>query len=137
MDERPQMSAIRAMLDELKGAMSTMGETQRKMLEVTGTAWSDDRLIKAVVGPRGQLVELEIDPRVYRTPNSKALAASIISTIRAAVDDATAQIKTIMEAALPHSRDAKIGDVSLADVMQSHDADIRQVIEGGNRGNLY
>ncbi|MFC7548809.1 YbaB/EbfC family nucleoid-associated protein [Plantactinospora sp. GCM10030261] len=138
MDERPQMSAVRAMLDELKGAMANMGETQRKMLEVTGTGWSPDRMIKAVVGPRGQLVELEIDPRVYRTPNSKALAASILSTVRAAVDDATEKTKEIMDATLPmEGGTAMIGNANLVDVMRSHDADLGKVLEGGDSGKLH
>jgi DNA-binding protein YbaB len=138
MEERPPLSAIRAMLDELKGTLENAGQTQRKMLEVSGSAWSDDRLIKAVVGPRGQLVELDIDPRVYRTPNSKALASSIVATVRAAVDNATEKTKAIMDEAMPaEARSARIGNIDLSQVMRSHDADLRQVLEEGDNGNIY
>src|SRR5215475_488654 len=70
--DRPNWSAIGDMIGELRRAMGGLNESQREMLKVTGSGWSPDRTIKAVVGPRGQLLELEIDPRVFRKPNSKA-----------------------------------------------------------------
>ena len=74
---------------------------QRQLMRVTGTAWSDDRMVKAVVGPRGQLIELDIDPRVYRKPNSKALAASIVATVHAAVDDVLREGAEILDQNIP------------------------------------
>jgi DNA-binding protein YbaB len=51
---------------------------------------------EAVVGPRGQLVELEIDPRVYRRPDSQALAAAIVATATRAGADVDAQVQEIL-----------------------------------------
>ncbi len=118
-----------------------MTDTQRQMLAVTGTAWSDDRMIKAVVGPRGQLIELEIDPRVYRKPNSKALAASIVSTVRAAADDAITKTQEIVDQAMPQAKElirpGPAGGVDMRRVMRSHDADLKKILEEGDDVDVH
>jgi DNA-binding protein YbaB len=114
------------MFGDLKRAWSELDDVQKRMLKVTGVAWSDDRTIKAVVGPRGHLLELEIDPRVYRKPNSKALSAVIVATVRSAVEDATRQTKAILDESLPSDmRLMKIGNMDAERLMHSHDADVR------------
>jgi DNA-binding protein YbaB len=128
--ERPQWSAIRGVIDDLQQTIENAAQTRQQIMEITGTAWSDDRMIKAVVGPRGQLIELEIDPRVYRTPNSKALAASIISTVRAAVEDANKQTKEIVEKVMPKDRGlGLIGKTDFDVLMESHDADLPKALK--------
>jgi len=85
----------------------------------------DDRLIKAVVGPRGQLLDLEIDPRIYRTPNSKALAASIIATVRAAVENVLREGSEILDENLP--KDSSFGldiESPTMRMARQHDADV-------------
>jgi DNA-binding protein YbaB len=129
----PDPSAIVSLVQDLNKTLSNIADTQRKMLGVTGTAWSDDRMIKAVVGPRGQLIDLEIDPRVYRRPNSKALAASILSTVRAAVEQAVQQTKEIIDQAMPQVNDM-IGPgpnpaMDMRNLMRSHDADLKKIVE--------
>ena len=128
--ERPQWSAIRGVIDDLQQTIENAAQTRQQIMEITGTAWSEDRLIKAVVGPRGQLIELEIDPRVYRTPNSKALAATIISTVRAAVEDANKQTKEIVEKVMPKDRGmGLIGKTDFDVLMESHDADLPKALK--------
>jgi DNA-binding protein YbaB len=125
--ERPNWGALEGMFSDLKRVTAELPNIQRKMLEVTGTAWSDDRTVKAVVGPRGHLIELEIDPRVYRKPDSKALAATIVATVRQAIEDAARQSKDIYDESLPSDmRYSAIGNVDIGTLMQSHDADIRR-----------
>jgi DNA-binding protein YbaB len=124
--ERPQWSAIRAVVGDLHQTLDNVAQTRQQVLQITGTAWSDDRLVKAVVGPRGQLIELEIDPRVFRTPNSKALSASILSTVRAAVEDANKKTREIIDKAMPKS--------SFDRMMSSHDADLAQVLKEDDHG---
>lgn len=92
-------------------------------MRVTGTAWSRDRLIKAVVGPRGQLIELEIDPRIYRTPNSTALAATIVATVHAAVDDVLRQTSELLGGVLP-SDAMGLADSPVMRMARRHDADV-------------
>jgi DNA-binding protein YbaB len=131
--ERPDLSAIFSMIDDLRHTMGSIDETHRKMAQVTGVAWSDDRMVKATVGPRGQLVDLEIDPRVYRRPNSKALAATIVATVRQASEEAMAKTREIVEAAMPSDLGAtKLGNLSMSRLMRSHDADLPKQLEAGD-----
>lgn len=128
--ERPQWSALRGVIDDMQHALENAAQTRQKILEITGTAWSDDRMVKAVVGPRGQLVELEIDPRVYRTPNSKALAATILSTVRAAVEDVNKQTREIMDKVMPKDRGlGLVGKTDFDVMMEHHDADLPQALK--------
>lgn len=123
--QRPDWAALGGMVDELKKALREVEQTQRKVFEITGVAWSDDRLIKAVVGPRGQLVELEIDPRVYRTPNSRALATSILTTVRAATDEAMAKTQQLLDANVPPDlRVNQVGSLDVHRLLRTHDADL-------------
>lgn len=124
--ELPSRSALRGMLDDLRASMQNMRKTQERVFEVRGTAWSDDRLIKAVVGPRGQLIELDIDPRIYRRPNSKALSASIVATVRQAADDAMRKSQEIMDENMPSDmRIDKAGGFDIRKLMRTHDADLK------------
>jgi hypothetical protein len=133
--ERPQWSAITSLVADLRDSVAGIDETRQRMLHVTGVAWSDDRLIRAVVGPRGQLVDLEIDPRVYRTPNSRQLSASILATVRAAVDDANAKTKEILEKVLPTDQSlGLIGMTAAQRMMTSHDADLPRLMGDDRRG---
>jgi DNA-binding protein YbaB len=122
-----------SLVQELNQTLSNMAATQKEMLTVTGTAWSDDRMIKAVVGPRGQLIELDIDPRVYRKPNSKALAASIVSTVRAAVDLALAKTQEIINQSMPNVTDmlrpGPMPGIDMRRLIGSHDADLKKIAE--------
>ena len=52
------------------------------------TATSEDGLITATAGGRGELVALELDPRIYRDQNCAELAAGIVETVRRAVEKA-------------------------------------------------
>ncbi|NIJ14478.1 hypothetical protein FHU38_004879 [Saccharomonospora amisosensis] len=88
-------------LDQIQQMAESVPDTQRRMMELTGVAWSDDRMVKVVVGPRGQLVDLQIDPRVFRRPDASELQAKILATAHAAVADVTEQLKEIMESQFP------------------------------------
>lgn len=121
----PDPGALTDMLAELRTAMSHAEDTQRRILHVTGTAWSADRMVKAVAGPRGQLVDLEIDPRVYRRPNSAALAASILSTVRQAAEQAMEETRQILAEHVPSDmRLGRIGSFDLQSLVHGHDADL-------------
>lgn len=134
MTERPNWNVLSDMMADVRKATAELPNIQRRMLEVTGTAWSPDGMIKAVVGPRGHLLELDIDPRVLRQPNSKALSASILSTVRAAVEDAGRQSSEVLARVLPADLHARqLGDTNITTFVGSHDADVR-VQKGGDDG---
>lgn len=124
------------LVQELNRTLSNVADTQKKMMSVTGTAWSDDRMIKAVVGPRGQLIDLEIDPRVYRKPNSKALALSILSTVRAAVEQAVVKTQEIVDESMPQVDDmlrpGPNPGMDMRKLIRSHDADLKKIAEEGD-----
>lgn len=125
--DRPNWRALGELVGDLRRATAGIPDMQRRMLQVTGVAWSDDRMIKAVVGPRGHLLELDIDPRVFRKPDSRALSAAIVATVRRAVEEATQQTRTILDEGLPSDMrvTGKVGDVDVATLVYGHDADVR------------
>jgi DNA-binding protein YbaB len=125
--ERLQPSALLGMIADLRKAAGGIGDIQKEMFDVRGTAYSEDRLIKAVVGPRGQLIELDIDPRVYRRPNSKALSAAILTTVRAATTEAMEKVQEIMAKGMPKDMQlGKIGGVNIQELMRTNDANLAE-----------
>lgn len=121
---RPDWGALRDMVTDLRRATADLPDLQQRMLAVTGTAWSPDGMIKAVVGPRGHLLELDIDPRVLRQPNSKALSASIVQTVRAAVEDAGRQSSELLDQTLPSDL-RQLAQTNVRTIVGKHDADVR------------
>jgi DNA-binding protein YbaB len=127
---RPNWSVLDDMVGDLRKALREAEDTQRRVLSVTATAWSDDRMIRAVVGPRGHLVELEIDPRVYRKPNSAALAATILATVRDATDQVLEQTQQILDENIPSDmRVERIGSFDVHRLLRTHDADLHDAVE--------
>lgn len=100
-DNLPSSAAMQGIMDDLNRALENVPDTQTRLMSLSGVAWSDDRMVKVEVGPRGQLVDLEIDPRVFRKPDSQALRASILAAAAAAVRDITAQANEIVLGELP------------------------------------
>ncbi|MFI0470696.1 YbaB/EbfC family nucleoid-associated protein [Saccharopolyspora sp. 5N102] len=118
----------RDLLEQLQQTARRIPETQRRMMSQLGVAWSPDRMVKVVVGPRGQLVDLVIDPRVFRQPNAAALTAMILQASRDAVAQVTEQVQEIMAEQMPpelaeiraeQSREDLGFDDHFADLMRS------------------
>ena len=122
--DRPDWSALRSMMDDLQRARRNLGDTQRRIMQVKGEARSDDRLIKVVVGPRGQLVDLELDPRVFRNSDSKALAANILATVHAAVEDSMRKGRELRDELLPKDMRELAERGSDTDLLSVQDADL-------------
>lgn len=116
-------------MTQLRKAAEDLPKTQQRMMSLTGVAWSDDGMVKVVVGPRGQLVDLEIDPRVFRRPDAAELRATILSTSAAAIKDVTGQAQEIMAEQIPpdiaelQAKYQSEGGNAMADMLRS-DADI-------------
>jgi DNA-binding protein YbaB len=75
------------------------------LTSVRATEYSADGLITAVVGGRGELLELELDPRVYRELATDALAESIMDTVRAAMAVAEREAVQIAKKLVPDAAD--------------------------------
>ncbi len=69
--------------------------------EVREAATSPDGLVTATVGSRGELLDLSLDPRIYRTTDSAALAETIKATVKAAAGAASAQMIELARPFLP------------------------------------
>ncbi|MEU6642093.1 YbaB/EbfC family nucleoid-associated protein [Saccharomonospora sp. NPDC046836] len=121
-DFSASMGALQGLMDDLKRAVEEMPKTQDRLLSLTGVAWSADGMVKVVVGPRGQLVDLEIDPRVLRKPDVRALAADILAASGNAVANVMAQMQDVMGDQLPagiSEVSAKVGWDDSADTTDS------------------
>lgn len=99
--EDPQINALRELAGNLRtqfeGLVERGPDLARQARGVTGSATSSDGLITATVDARGQLVQLDIDPRIYRRPDSRELADSIVETIKVAAGDAQEQVLDVFE----------------------------------------
>jgi DNA-binding protein YbaB len=89
------------------------GVVRGRLLDVRGRASSEDGLVRVVVDRRGRLVSLEIDPRVFRRPDSRRLAESIVRVVSVAAADADRQVEKAFE-----------GLVSPADIRAQLDFDV-------------
>jgi len=96
---------MRAYADELQARFEKMSREgpaiQQSAKEVQVTEKSPDGLISATVGPRGDLLKLELDPRIYRRPDSQELAETITETIKAAADKARDQVLELFSTIIP------------------------------------
>lgn len=99
--QRPDLTSLHGLVQGLQESVARLAATQRESRQLTGEAWSPDRLIHAVVGPRGQLVELHLDPRLFRKPDAAGLAAQIVATATEAAADVGAKARELMERAVP------------------------------------
>ncbi|TDV40069.1 YbaB/EbfC family nucleoid-associated protein [Actinophytocola oryzae] len=86
--------------------------------DIRGTGYSDDGLVTAVVGGRGRLLELEIDPRIYRERNATELAAKVVAAVREAAAEAEKAATTIAEKTLPQTRGGEDVDPVFDPVMR-------------------
>jgi DNA-binding protein YbaB len=81
-------------VDRLKGMRADLEE-------VTATATRPDGLVTVVVGPRGAVRDIRLDPRVYRRLDSGELAQAIMQLIGKATADVAEQTKKIMTPFMP------------------------------------
>ena len=75
--DRDANRALRARFDDVFGQYqrlrSGLDDLQRRLAEMQVSAESDDGLITATVGSRGQLIDLRLDRRVYRDMDPEQL----------------------------------------------------------------
>jgi DNA-binding protein YbaB len=106
---------VTAQFDTLRQGMSAL---QQELRELKVTAKSPDGYVTATVGARGQLLKLDLDPRIYRRPDSAALAGTITETVQRAVADAGEQVRRIGE---KHAPGTDVGSYLRGDVAQRLD----------------
>ena len=96
MPDRPDLAAFREYSEGLQVKLHQLMEQgpelarQARAVQVTET--SPDGLVSVTVGARGDLVRLDLDPRIYRRPDSRALADTITETVHRATAAAQDQV---------------------------------------------
>jgi len=103
--ERSDIGGLRAYAEELQSRFQKL-TTEGPMLQerartVQVTEKSPDGLISATVGSRGELIRLDLDPRIYRQPDSRELADTLTDTIKAAGEKAREQVLEVFEPLIP------------------------------------
>ncbi|GAA3230177.1 YbaB/EbfC family nucleoid-associated protein [Nonomuraea helvata] len=118
--DRPDAAAMRAYADELRDMFRQIqdagGELHAQARAVQVTERSRDGLVSVTVGPRGELVRLDLDPRIYRRPDARQLADTIVETAERAAAKARERIAEILEPVVPRAElDAHLdGDLETA-----------------------
>ncbi|MEU4549462.1 YbaB/EbfC family nucleoid-associated protein [Nonomuraea dietziae] len=115
------MAGLQAYADELRATFMRIqdegAELHAAAKAVQVTEKSRDGLISVTVGSRGELVRLDIDPRVYRRPDARGLADSITETVQRAAAKAQERIIEVFEPLIP------------SDQMRAHlDGDLEAVL---------
>lgn len=74
---------------------------ERELGEIRGSATSADGYVQATVDLHGRLLDLTLDERIYRTPDSIRLAQTITRTLQAATADACARTTALTDRLAP------------------------------------
>ncbi|MBG0816641.1 YbaB/EbfC family nucleoid-associated protein [Planomonospora sp. ID82291] len=124
----PDVAGMQAYADELRRTFARLQDDGLDRLRdaktVQVTEKSQDGLVAATVGPRGELIRLDIDPRIYRRPDARALADVITGTVHRAAESAQRRVVEIFEPLIPAEQmrayldgDAEAAMARLADQM--------------------
>jgi DNA-binding protein YbaB len=76
-------------MDELERVSRAGAVLYESLEKARVTMDSADGLVSVTVGGRGEVIDLELDPRIYQVPNADELAKTIVETIRAGYEAAT------------------------------------------------
>jgi DNA-binding protein YbaB len=126
--DRDANQGLRARLAEVYGQYarlrSDLDDLQRRLASLRVSCVSDDGLVRATVGPRGQLVDLSLDRAIYREADSDRLARTIVATAREAAARSAAQIEEMVSEYLPAESGTRkfLRDNELRSLLGHHDA---------------
>jgi DNA-binding protein YbaB len=132
MADRDANHALRARFDDVYGQYqrlrSGMDDIQQRLAELRVSAESDDGLIRATVGPRGQLIDLHLDRRIYRDMDAGALARTIVATTEKAAAQVAEQVQQMMAGYLPADSGPMqfIRDNNFGSLLRRQDAIMRE-----------
>lgn len=98
--DRSRLAEFRAYADQLQVQVGELleraPELARRTRAVAATETSPDGLVSVTVGPQGRVVRLDLDPRIYRNQDARALADLITETIEHAAWAAEDRVVEIM-----------------------------------------
>ncbi|GAA2703357.1 YbaB/EbfC family nucleoid-associated protein [Micromonospora olivasterospora] len=103
--DRDANRALRARFDEVFGQYrqlrSGLDELQTRLAQLRVTERSDDGQVTAVVGARGELISVDVEPSVFQERDAKALSRKITSTVHRATAAAVAATQELVAGYLP------------------------------------
>lgn len=94
---------VESMMADVRRMFDTVAGAQDQLRDLTVTAHSADRLVTVTVGAQGKLLDLTLDPRIYRDPNSTALATTIKDLILRAQAEMERKIGEVSSNVLPEA----------------------------------
>jgi DNA-binding protein YbaB len=98
---------VDALSGELDRLLSASGQIRDRLDGVSQTVVSDDGHVEVSADARGRLVDLRIDPRVFRSPDADELAAVVVSCAAEAARRVDEQLVDILTEYLPRGADAR------------------------------
>ncbi|MFE3453947.1 YbaB/EbfC family nucleoid-associated protein [Nonomuraea sp. NPDC059194] len=93
--------AIEDMAKEYNRQAEQLKQAYAKLRETTAVGKSDDGMVTVTVGPRGQVQNIEFNPRVYGKLSPSELAYSILEQISAASGEVAERTKELMSPFVP------------------------------------
>jgi DNA-binding protein YbaB len=102
---RVDAAGLRAYADELRSNFLRLQQEapalHAKARSIQVTEKSPDGLVTATVGVRGELIRLDLDPRIYRRQHARGLADAITQTIQKAANKAQGMVVELFEPLVP------------------------------------
>lgn len=92
---------VEALAKEYNRQVDGLRAAYAELSELTGTAESRDRMVSVTVGPRGQVRDIKLDPRVYRKLSPSELSSAILEQIGAATQQVAVRTKELMSPFVP------------------------------------
>ncbi len=92
---------LEEMLGEYRAMMARLDRMKADVAAMTGTARSPDGSVTVTVGPRGDLLDVALDPSRARKLDLKALAARIVETAGLAATRVDEQVRAEVCDAIP------------------------------------
>ncbi|MFI7130807.1 YbaB/EbfC family nucleoid-associated protein [Nonomuraea sp. NPDC050153] len=104
MEDR-DVAGLQAYADELRDTFMRMqreaSDLSARAQTIRITEKSADGLVSATVSVRGELIRLDLDPRVFRRPDARGLADMITDTVRRAAAKAIEELVELFEPVVP------------------------------------
>jgi DNA-binding protein YbaB len=131
---RDRLSDVYGQYEQLR---THLDELPQRLASMQVTAASPDGLVRATVGPRGQLIDLRIDHEAYRRVDADELAQAIVTTVRSAAERTAGEVETLLTGYLPPDSGtlALLRDNDFASLMGRADSIMRPGSAESDRGD--
>jgi DNA-binding protein YbaB len=113
----------------MEAIRDSYADLRQRLLAVTASATSDDGLVTVRVGPQGRVLRIDLDPRIYRRPDSRRLAETITATIQRAADEAAERLREVLRPVAPDEQLKAYFDNDFDGVVEDLEGDLA----GGDR----